>query len=172
MFILDYFLSIPFKLCFLGETRDQRRNNNNFFAGDLFAVSVVGCLLGYSSCLVVWIPLFLDPSDGVFGRFDLAALCGCRTLNFCLFVCLTGVQEANHPACNGLICIPALLLSRLKTHVSCSGHAANQFMSVNILGMLSMTRLTETSPGNTSVHVKMYPHFQPGLCLDECCGHN
>ena len=23
---------------------------------------------------------------GVFGRFDLAALCGCRTLNFCLFV--------------------------------------------------------------------------------------
>ena len=55
----------------------------------LFAVSVVGCLLGYSSCLVVWIPLFLDPSDGAFGRFDLAALCGCRTLNFCLFVCLT-----------------------------------------------------------------------------------
>ena len=53
----------------------------------LFAVSVVGCLLGYSSCLVVWIPLFLDPSDGAFGRFDLAALCGCRTLHFCLFVC-------------------------------------------------------------------------------------
>ena len=52
----------------------------------LFAVSVVGCLLGYSSCLVVWIPLFLDPSDGAFGRFDLAALCGCRTLNFCLFL--------------------------------------------------------------------------------------
>ena len=41
----------------------------------------------FTSCLVVWIPLFLDPSDGVFGRFDLAALCGCRTLNFCLFVC-------------------------------------------------------------------------------------
>ena len=54
----------------------------------LFAVSVVGCLLGYSSCLVVWIPLFSDPSDGAFGRFDLAALCGCRTLNLCLFVCL------------------------------------------------------------------------------------
>ena len=31
-------------------------------------------------------PLFLDPSDGVFGRFDLAAFCGCRTLYFCLFV--------------------------------------------------------------------------------------
>ena len=29
------------------------------------------------------IPLFLDPSDGVFGRFDLAALCGCHTLNIC-----------------------------------------------------------------------------------------
>ena len=53
----------------------------------LFAVSVAGCLLGYSSCLVVWIPLFLDPSDGAFGRFDLAALCGCRTLNFVCFVC-------------------------------------------------------------------------------------
>ena len=39
-----------------------------------------------ASCLVVWIPLSLDPSAGVFGRFDLAALCGCRTLNFCLFV--------------------------------------------------------------------------------------
>ena len=59
----------------------------------LFAVSVVGCLLGYSSCLVVWIPLFLDPSDGAFGRFDLAALCGCRTLNFCLFVCCPGCKQ-------------------------------------------------------------------------------
>ena len=49
----------------------------------LFAVSVVGCLLGYSSCLVVWKPLCLDPSAGVFGRFDLAALCGCHTLNVC-----------------------------------------------------------------------------------------
>ena len=28
-------------------------------------------------------PLCLDPSDGVFGRFDLAALCGCHTLNVC-----------------------------------------------------------------------------------------
>ena len=58
----------------------------------LFAVSVVGCLLGYSSCLVVWIPLFLDPSAGAFGRFDLAALCGCRTLNF---FCLSA-----HAFCN------------------------------------------------------------------------
>ena len=33
--------------------------------------------------LVVWKPLCLDPSDGVFGRFDLAALCGCHTLNVC-----------------------------------------------------------------------------------------
>ena len=53
----------------------------------LFAFSVVGCMLGYLYLLVVWSSLFLDPSDGVFGRFDLAALCGCRTLNFvCLFV--------------------------------------------------------------------------------------
>ena len=62
----------------------------------LFAVSVVGCLLGYSSCLVVWIPLFLDPSAGAFGRFDLAALCGCRTLNFCLFVCLLLMEHYVH----------------------------------------------------------------------------
>ena len=68
----------------------------------LFAVSVVGCLLGYSSCLVVWIPLFLDPSDGAFGRFDLAALCGCRTLNFCLFVCsshLASIKLLNYVCC-------------------------------------------------------------------------
>ena len=32
------------------------------------------------------IHLLLDPSDGVFGRFDLAALCGCLTLTVCLFV--------------------------------------------------------------------------------------
>ena len=37
--------------------------------------------------LVVWKPLCLDPSDGVFGRFDLAALCGCHTLNVCCCCC-------------------------------------------------------------------------------------
>jgi hypothetical protein len=31
-------------------------------------------------------PFALVPSDGVFGRFDLAALRGCHTLNVCLFV--------------------------------------------------------------------------------------
>jgi hypothetical protein len=31
-------------------------------------------------------PFVLVPSDGVFGRFDLAALRGCHTLNVCLFV--------------------------------------------------------------------------------------
>ena len=33
---------------------------------------------------VVEPPLCLDPSDGVFGQFDLAAFCACHTLNFCL----------------------------------------------------------------------------------------
>jgi hypothetical protein len=35
-------------------------------------------------------PSVLVPSDqdGVFGRFDLVALCGCHTLNVCLFVCI------------------------------------------------------------------------------------
>jgi hypothetical protein len=33
-------------------------------------------------------PSVLVRSDGVFGRFDLVALCGCHTLNVCLFVCL------------------------------------------------------------------------------------
>ena len=39
--------------------------------------------------LVVWTPLFLDPSDGVFGRFDLAALLrfAAATPTF-LFFCL------------------------------------------------------------------------------------
>jgi hypothetical protein len=32
-------------------------------------------------------PFVLVPLDGVFGRFDLAALRGCHTLNVCLFVC-------------------------------------------------------------------------------------
>jgi hypothetical protein len=32
-------------------------------------------------------PFVLVPSDGLFGRFDLAALCGCHTLNVYLFVC-------------------------------------------------------------------------------------
>ena len=48
------------------------------------------CLLLLYGIALAWpsgpYPLFLDPSDGVFGRFDLAALCGCRTLNVCLFV--------------------------------------------------------------------------------------
>ena len=33
----------------------------------------------------------LDPSDGVFGRFDLAALGGCHTLNVCYVMLCTGV---------------------------------------------------------------------------------
>ena len=36
----------------------------------------------------------LDPSDGVFGRFDLAALGGCHTLNVC-YVMLCYVNEKN-----------------------------------------------------------------------------
>jgi hypothetical protein len=38
--------------------------------------------MGYSAICFV-------PSDGVFGRFDLVALCGCHTLNVCLSVSLT-----------------------------------------------------------------------------------
>ena len=49
----------------------------------LFAVSVVGCLLGYSSCLVVWIPLFLDPSDGAFLFLFL----------FCFVKCCSALDE-------------------------------------------------------------------------------
>ena len=32
----------------------------------------------------------LAPSDGVFGHFDLAALCGCHTLMFVLIVVVLG----------------------------------------------------------------------------------
>jgi hypothetical protein len=39
-------------------------------------------------------PFVLVPSDGVFGRFDLAALRGCHTLNVCLFVLLTNSSAA------------------------------------------------------------------------------
>ena len=45
----------------------------------------VSVLLGWwSGSHCVWT---LDPSDGVFGRFDLAALCGCHTLNVCCCCC-------------------------------------------------------------------------------------
>ena len=40
--------------------------------------------------------MFLDPSGGVFGRFNLAALCGCHTLNACyVMLCLS----THHLAC-------------------------------------------------------------------------
>ena len=52
-------------------------------------------MLGYYYWLVVWNPLFLDPSDGVFGRFDLAALCGCHTLGVCyvMFCCRSSLRK-------------------------------------------------------------------------------
>jgi hypothetical protein len=45
------------------------------------------CAIGRHS-VSGWVvaPSVLVPSDGVFGRFDLVALCGCHTLNVCLFV--------------------------------------------------------------------------------------
>ena len=41
----------------------------------------------YYYWLVVWSLLFLDPSDGVFGRFGLAALLRLPHDLRCLFVC-------------------------------------------------------------------------------------
>ena len=38
----------------------------------------------------------------VFGRFDLAALCGCRTLNFCLFVLWLQVDTGCQPSSVGV----------------------------------------------------------------------
>ena len=42
----------------------------------------------------------LDPSDGVFGRFDLAALGGCHTLNVCYVMYVNGsasvITELEH----------------------------------------------------------------------------
>ena len=46
-------------------------------------------MLVVSLLLVVWNPLCLDPSEDVFGRFDLAALCGCNTLMFVMLCCGT-----------------------------------------------------------------------------------
>ena len=45
-------------------------------------------MVGYPSQLVVWNPLCLAPFNGVFVCFDLATLCGCRTLNVCCCCCL------------------------------------------------------------------------------------
>ena len=46
-----------------------------------------GCSLGYSYWLVVWNPLFLDPSDGVAGRFDRSGHFAVAHLHL-LFVCI------------------------------------------------------------------------------------
>jgi hypothetical protein len=43
-------------------------------------------LVGKSVSGWVTAPYVLVPSDSVFGRFDLVAMCGCHTLNVCLFV--------------------------------------------------------------------------------------
>jgi hypothetical protein len=40
-------------------------------------------------------PSVLVPSDGVFGRFDLAALRGCHSLNVWVFVCML-IQTQSH----------------------------------------------------------------------------
>ena len=48
--------------------------------------------------VVVWSPLCLDPSDGVLGRFDLAALSGCHTLNVVWFV-------LSHVICSSRQCV-------------------------------------------------------------------
>ena len=45
----------------------------------------------------------LDPSDGVFGRFDLAALCGCHTLNVCCCCCFD-----YHSFCNSCTTLPTI----------------------------------------------------------------
>ena len=49
-------------------------------------------ILGYSSWLVVWNPLLLDPSDGVFGRFDLAKRLRLPHLQSS-FVCLISLKD-------------------------------------------------------------------------------
>jgi hypothetical protein len=38
-------------------------------------------------------PIVLVPSDGVFGRCDLAALRGCHTFNVCMFLCLSALAR-------------------------------------------------------------------------------
>ena len=70
------------------------------------------CIGPRAQCMrvVVWKPLCLDPSDGVFGRFDLAALCGCHTLNVCCCCCGGGGGEgfsAVHPCIR--TCLPKSL---------------------------------------------------------------
>jgi hypothetical protein len=55
-------------------------------------------------------PSVLVPSDGVFGRFDLVALCGCHTLK-CLFVCLFFITKrylVQNMLLQSLIWVPGL----------------------------------------------------------------
>jgi hypothetical protein len=50
---------------------------------------MLDALKGHIIHIILSAPFLLVPSDGVFGRFDLAALRGCHTLNVCLFICYT-----------------------------------------------------------------------------------
>ena len=61
--------------------------------------------------LVVWKPpkLCLDPSDGVFGRFDLAALCGCHTFNVCCSFCCCCISTSQLAHISAVAPMDALL---------------------------------------------------------------
>ena len=54
----------------------------------------------------------MDPSDGVFGRFDLAALGGCHTLNVCYVVVAAGAAgNATDSVNGGLLTSPRIGLA-------------------------------------------------------------
>jgi len=61
-------------------------------------------MLGYPIWFVVWNPLSWDPSDGVFGRFDLAAPLRLPHL-ICVFVCLTKSVAIERLACTGKVSV-------------------------------------------------------------------
>jgi hypothetical protein len=54
-------------------------------------------------------PHILVPSDGVFGRFDLAALRGCHTFNVCLFEKKCSICSTIWSAVRGLVMMDKVL---------------------------------------------------------------
>ena len=82
------------------------------------------CALLYTNSKNGYTKWFLDPSDGVFGRFDLVALCGCPALNVCLFACYLV------PCCPGndvqlLSCSCIVLIWSLSLLVQVGGHCVS-----------------------------------------------
>jgi hypothetical protein len=79
-------------------------------------------------------PSVLVPSNGVFGRFDLVALCGCHTLN----VCLVGLEGL-------IVCVwssdlAALCMVTYTVKLYCLGTHSECLLLIGVLGNVKVSK--------------------------------